>query len=155
MSDKIICTDVWRKQVISEVVNRYIRLYMSTAWYGNRKHKQECRLVLLNKLCPRKKKVTASPLSAFQIRSIKSCSESSDTIGCLDTVCKITLEEWEGKKKHSGNCEQHGLIIWQDTVEENKYDNMEGKMREEGKEFCNCKLMSFRKDKLLGKKISF
>lgn len=110
---------------------------------------------MLSKLCLHKKVVTASPLPAFQIRSIKFCSESSDTIGCLDTVCKIMGEEWEGKKKHSGNCEQHGLIIWQDTVEENKYDNMEGKMREEGKEFCNCKLMSFRKDKLLGKKYPF
>lgn len=31
------------------------------------------------------------------------------------------------------------LRIWQNIVEENKYDNMEGKMGEEGKEFFNSK----------------
>lgn len=46
-------------------------------------------------------------------------------------------EEWEGKKKHGGDCEQHSLRIWQNIVEENKYDNIEVKMREEGKELFN------------------
>lgn len=63
-------------------------------------------------------------------------------------------EEWEGKKKHGGDCEQHSLRIWQNIVEENKY-NIEVKMREEGKELFNNEWMSFRKDKLLGEKISF
>lgn len=40
-------------------------------------------------------------------------------------------------------------------VEENKYGNMKGKIREEGKEFFKHKWMSFREDDLLGKRISF
>lgn len=47
------------------------------------------------------------------------------------------------------------LRIWQNIVEETKYDNMEGKMGEEGKEFFNSKWTVFRKDKLLGEKSPF
>lgn len=64
-------------------------------------------------------------------------------------------EELESQKKHCGSWEQHGLRIWKNMVEENKYGNMKGKIREEGKEFFKHKWMSFREDALLEKTISF
>lgn len=70
---------------------------MSAALYDSRKH-MECRLVTSHN-----KEVTASSLSAFQIVSSKSGSETFDTIGDSDSVCKATGEEWEHKKtSHSG-----------------------------------------------------
>lgn len=56
----------------------------------------------------------------------------------------VELRERHGgyEKNDSGAHEQRGLRIWQNIVEEKKYDNMEGKMRG-GKETFNSKLMSF------------
>lgn len=58
------------------------------------------------------KAVKTSPLPAFQVKSIKSGAEPSDTTRVSYTACEIVGEELEGKKKHCGHWEQHGLRIW-------------------------------------------
>lgn len=53
-----------------------------------------------------------SPLPAFQVKSIESGAEPSDTTQVSYTACEFMGEELEGKKKHCSSCEQHGLRIW-------------------------------------------